>query len=447
MSELEDQVPGEDLSDRFLLGGRFRLLERLGSGGWGSVYLAQEYALDMPFRKVAVKLTHRRGLSPREVLERLPDGPVLARVAAECPDPDARKHLVQVFGLDLATDLEGRGCLVMEYVPGCLLLEHIGSFAGGMPLATARRYFREMCVVVGACHRLNPPLIHGDLKPGNILIDDRSTVRLVDFGWSRNVSPAAGYAAGVGGTAVYAAPEMHLGRGLPASDIYSLGLIMYEALCGGGPHLDDRSPDGQARSPGEAAAWKSRLVFPPIAELNRSVPADPELFRVITTCCRARADDRYPSIEQLLADLDGTASAAGPQSPAPPHAAPPKSAPSRSAGAVDEPAPWWSAAEGLLDAGHYQSCLDRLEAEQHPGDDRREVYAAICLAHLGRGDDALVRGGSVFERLVRDVPASSPLLARLQAALQAAAGRCAEADDSFRYVVEYFGAAAGSRHA
>lgn len=250
--------PGrEDLSGRTVLGGRFLLRQRLGAGAYGAVHRATEFALGARFREVAVKLTPETGVTPARAAERLADGFTLARVAAGCPDAEARKHLIQVYEVGITPDLGGRGYAVPEFVPGALLMDHIGAFGPGVPTATARRYFRDLCRVLLACHRLDPPLMHGDLKPDNVLVDDRQTLRLIAFGWPKPVDRLLGYTAAAGGCLAYCAPVVLRGRGGLGADVYSLGLIMYEVRCAATARTAT-SRTGRTATPGGTTTRRSR---------------------------------------------------------------------------------------------------------------------------------------------------------------------------------------------
>jgi serine/threonine protein kinase len=274
---------------------------------------------------------------------------------------------------------------VLEFVPGKTLFDHVRAFETGLPLATARRYFRELAAALAACHRLDPPLMHGDLKPDNVLIDRSQTVRLVDFGWSRPIDRLAGYATDPGGCLAYCAPEVLLGRGLAASDLYSLGLIMYEVLCGDGPHLHI-----PPRRLGDEATHyydhKLKLEFPPIATTYRGPAGDTELFAAVERCCRFHAHERYADAVGLLDALSSGERTRPDVSQNPPACAP------------GSPVTNWRDHAGcLLDAYDYRRCLEYLEANPQ-SDVCHAAYRAICLSKLGRWDDVIPCGADAFER-------------------------------------------------
>jgi serine/threonine protein kinase len=395
------EPPREDLSGRAVLDGRFLLRKRLGAGAFGAVYRATEFAFGTRLREVAIKLTHEQGVTPARAAELLADGFTLARVAAGCPDPEARKHLIQVYEVGITSDLGGRGYAVLEYVPGVLLMDHIRAFGPGVPMATARRYLRDLCRVLLACHRLDPPLMHGDLKPDNVLVDDRQTLRLIDFGLARPVDRLLGYSANTGGCLGYCAPETLVGKGGLGADVYSLGLIMYEVLCGDGPHLHVEPNDGPD------ASWyyyerKQELKFDPVAGRNQSADQDRHLFRVVERCCRFHLHDRYASVEDLLADLDRE---------------PDEAAPAATVGPACDPL---DRAVGCFEAHDPRGCLEALAAHSGGGLLPR-VLRAICLAETGDHAAALEAGAEPFERAKTDPTIRRDYLARLAAALGTAA--------------------------
>ena len=127
----------------------------------------------------------------------------------------------------------------MEYVDGLPLLSHMRA-AGRFSVATGLRFLKQICRALALVH--GQGAVHRDLKSDNILIDRRGVVRVVDFGLAAYTDSRLGFVPGAMGTYIYMAPETVHGRSTPASDIYSLGLLLYELFTGGGPHL--RRPGG-----------------------------------------------------------------------------------------------------------------------------------------------------------------------------------------------------------
>lgn len=302
MSRPTANTDSPDLSGATLCGGRIELLQRLGAGAFGAVYRAQEYALGKPLRMVAVKLTHRTNLSDSESQAVLQEGFTLASLAAQCRDPLARPHLIQVFSLGVADDLDGRGYVILEFVSGVLLLKHIAAFGASIPPTTVRRYFLQMCRAIQACHTHDPPIMHGDLKPDNILVDLGQTIRIVDFGLSAPLDRLAGFAVNPGVCLSYCAPESIVGRGLPQSDMYSLGLVMYELFAGDGPHCHLLPPEGTHHSY-YYYQQKHKMQFPPLSQQYRGLNPDPALFQIVERCLQFHPEDRFGSIQEIIDEL------------------------------------------------------------------------------------------------------------------------------------------------
>jgi serine/threonine protein kinase len=426
MSALPQKPVSQDLSGARLLGGRIELVERLGAGAFGAVYRAQECVLGQPLRMVAVKLTHRTHLTPEEARESLQEGFTLARIAAHCRDGLARPHLIQVFDLGIADDLDGRAYIVLEFVPGVLLMKHIDKYGRQMPMPTIRRYFLQMCRAIAACHALDPPITHGDLKPDNILVDFGQTVRIVDFGLARPVDRLAGYAVDPGMCLNYCAPEVLLGRGLPQSDMYSLGLVMYELLTGGGPH-QHIEPPADAGNRYYYHQKKHAMRFASLASEYRGLVQDEALFRIVERCLRFHPEDRFGSLREIMELLGEAETDEGQADESSDRRAGDVSLPvtnhvmERYRGAdaprspMEEP-DWQSRAERCLLAQAWQEGLDVVHA--HAAIPAAGAYEAVFLAELGRSGEALQKGLNILTCHGRTLP--EPLRLRLIASLQAA---------------------------
>jgi eukaryotic-like serine/threonine-protein kinase len=258
-------------------GGRYRLERPLGHGGMASVYLAHDSELDRP---VAVKLLAENaagddGLRERFVRE--------ARLAARLSHP----NVVSVF--DAGED-EGRPYIVMEHVAGETLSELIGR-RGRLPPEEARALALQ--AAHGLAHAHASGLVHRDIKPQNLLLRADGTLKIADFGIARAAEGTALTQAGtVLGTAAYLAPEQGLGeQTTPASDIYSLGAVLYELLTGRPPYEFDSLAD--------LAEKQKRHAIPPVRELAPDVPR--ELEDVVMRCLARNPDYRPAQLERELA--------------------------------------------------------------------------------------------------------------------------------------------------
>jgi eukaryotic-like serine/threonine-protein kinase len=230
-----------------LISDRYRLEEKIGSGGMSTVYRAFDPMLE---RWVAIKLMHRDISSDPDQLERFRRE---ARAVAQLNHP----HVVTV--IDAGED-EGAPYIVFEYVEGETLKERIKR-NGRLPVSEAVAYAIEIGRALESAH-LNR-LVHRDVKPQNVLIDPDGRAKVTDFGIARSLEAHGLTATGrVLGTTDYVSPEQALGHGVTEqSDIYSLGVVLYEMLTGEPPfkaetqvavamkHVKEPLPDVQRRRP------------------------------------------------------------------------------------------------------------------------------------------------------------------------------------------------------
>jgi tRNA A-37 threonylcarbamoyl transferase component Bud32 len=262
------------------LSGRYRLDAQIGAGGMSTVYRAFDQTLE---RRVAIKLMHREIASDSGQLERFRRE---ARAVAQLSHP----HIVGV--IDAGED-EGRPYIVFEYVEGETLKERIRRM-GRLPMDEAIAYAIEIARAIGCAHSHH--IVHRDVKPQNVLIDAEGSAKVTDFGIARTLDEAGLTADGrVLGTTDYVSPEQALGHDVNGqSDIYSLGVVLYEMLIGDVPfhgenqvsvamkHVREDMPDLQARRPEASATLASVLDRMTDKDLKR----------------------RYPDIETLVADLE-----------------------------------------------------------------------------------------------------------------------------------------------
>jgi serine/threonine-protein kinase len=265
-----------------LLSGRYRLESKLGSGGMSTVYLAQDEVLDRP---VAVKLLHREISEEADQLERFRRE---ARAAARLSHP----NLVGV--IDAGED-DGRPYIVFEYIDGDTLKKRIED-EEQMPIDEAIAYAIEIGRGLIAAH--SRKLVHRDVKPQNVLIDRDGRARVTDFGIARSLEGKGMTATGrVLGTTDYVSPEQAMGEDVDErSDVYSLGIVLYEMLVGDVPfqaetqvgvamkHVNEPLPDVLSKRPEVSAAVASVI--------DRATTKD--------------ARDRYASVGEMVRDLEAT---------------------------------------------------------------------------------------------------------------------------------------------
>ena len=262
-----------------VLSGRYRLEAKLGSGGMSTVYLARDQTLD---RDVAVKVMHREMSEQADQLERFRQE---ARAVAKLSHPNV------VAVIDAGED-GGHPYIVFEYVEGETLKARINR-VGALDPQEALAYAIEIARGLTVAHARN--MVHRDIKPQNVLIDPEGRAKLTDFGISRQLEQDGMTATGrVLGTTDYVAPEQAMGMAVdPRSDVYSLGVVLYEMLIGQVPfhadsqvgvamkHVNEDLPDVQQRRPEVSAA--AALV------VERATDKDPER--------------RYQEIGEMIDDL------------------------------------------------------------------------------------------------------------------------------------------------
>jgi len=272
--------------------GPYRLIREIGHGGMGSVYLAAR-ADEQYESKVAIKLV-RPGLDTDFILRRFRrERQILARL--EHP------NITRLF--DGGTIDEGIPYLVMEYIDGAWITRH----AAEKRLSTEARIrlFLPVCAAVEYAHRNF--IVHRDLKPGNILIDPSGAPKLLDFGISKLLhsdQPEPMHTQGVGMmTPDYASPEQILGEPITiASDVYSLGAVLYELLSGGRPHrIEQCTPLALERAICLDPVTRPSTAAAPDRTLARRLKGD--LDNIILRAMQKEPGRRYASVEHLADDL------------------------------------------------------------------------------------------------------------------------------------------------
>ncbi|MDP9384576.1 MAG: protein kinase [Actinomycetota bacterium] len=258
------------------LNGRYRLDAQVGAGGMSTVYRAFDAVLERP---VAIKLMHREIARDSDQLERFRRE---ARAVAQLSHP----HIVGVID---AGEEEGRPFIVFEFVEGETLKTRIRRL-GRLPVEEAIAYAIEIARALGAAHaRL---IVHRDVKPQNVLIDEEGSAKVTDFGIARSLDQEGLTADGrVLGTTDYVSPEQALGHGVNGqSDIYSLGVVLYEMLVGDVPfrgenqvavamkHVREDLPDVQSRRPEISASLAAIVERMTDKDLGRRYPDAPTLI-------------------------------------------------------------------------------------------------------------------------------------------------------------------------
>src|SRR3954467_4381311 len=263
-----------------LIGERFRLDEKVGAGGMSSVYRAFDPTLE---RWVAIKLMHRDISTDPDQLERFRRE---ARAVASLNHP----HIVTV--IDAGED-EGAPYIVFEYVDGETLKDRIRRI-GRLPVPEAVAYAIEIGRALSCAH--SNRLVHRDVKPQNVLIDLDGRAKVTDFGIARSMEAKGLTATGrVLGTTDYVSPEQALGHQVTEqSDIYSLGIVLYEMLTGETPF----SADTQG-----AVAMKH--VRDPLPDVQRRRPeVSAALASIVERSTAKETGNRYQTVDEMVHDLE-----------------------------------------------------------------------------------------------------------------------------------------------
>jgi len=267
-----------------LLNGRFRLEEKIGAGGMSTVYRAYDTTLE---RQVAIKSMHRDISTDPDQLERF-------RREARAVARLNHAHVVTV--IDFGED-DGSPYIVLELIEGETLKQRIKRM-GRLPVGEAVAYAIEVGRALSAAHAAH--LVHRDVKPQNVLIDQEGRAKVTDFGIARSLEVHGLTATGrVLGTTDYVAPEQALGHEVTEqSDVYSLGIVLYEMLAGEPPfraesqvavamkHVQEQMPDILVARPDVSSALASVVDRATAKELGNRY---------------ATADDFVHDLEQVLA--------------------------------------------------------------------------------------------------------------------------------------------------
>jgi serine/threonine-protein kinase len=252
--------------------GKYKILAPLGSGGFGTVYLAQDTWID---KKVAIKVPHRQGLDFGELLRE-------PRLLASVSHPN-------IVAITTAEKQDNIFFIVMEYVQG-ETLENIVALHGALELTRALDFTCQICNAVDHAHRQG--VIHRDLRPANVLVTEHDMVKVADFGTSRFLEIAA-HGTTVIGSPPYMAPEQFHGKAVFASDIYSLGVTMYQMLTGMLPYETPAPADVQKLMSGE-------LVSPPRLK-NPAIPKT--ISDIVMRAMAPEVTARYQRAADLLQDV------------------------------------------------------------------------------------------------------------------------------------------------
>jgi serine/threonine protein kinase len=273
------QAPIKELTTGSTFAERYQIIEELGKGGMGKVYKV----LDKDIKeKVALKLLSPEIASDEKTIERFSNELKFARKISH-------RNVCRMY--DLGKE-EGNHYITMEFVPGedlKRLVRKVGQLSAGKTIFIAK----QMCEGLAEAHRLG--VVHRDLKPQNVMVDEEGNARIMDFGIARSLKAKGVTGSGVMiGTPEYMSPEQAEVKEVDLrSDIYSLGVILYEMLTGQVP-FEGETPLSVAMK------HKSQAPRDP-KEINAQISED--LSSVILKCMEKDREKRYQNVEDILSEL------------------------------------------------------------------------------------------------------------------------------------------------
>ncbi|UCE41234.1 MAG: protein kinase [Candidatus Aminicenantes bacterium] len=273
------ETPILELERGGLFAERYEIIEELGKGGMGRVYRVLDTKIN---EEVALKLI-KPEIADSKTIERFGNELKMARKISH-------KNVCRMYHL---SEESGTHYITMEYVPGETLKGMI-RMTKQLSMGTAVSTAKQICEGLNEAHRLG--VVHRDLKPQNIMIDKQGNARIMDFGIARSLESEGTTRPGIIiGTPEYMSPEQTESREVDQrSDIYSLGIILFEMLTGRIP-FEGETPI--------SVAMKQKSEKPPDpAKFNPQIPED--LSHIILTCLEKDREKRYQSAEKLLADLN-----------------------------------------------------------------------------------------------------------------------------------------------
>ena len=268
-----EQITGSTFADRY------QIIEELGRGGMGIVYKVLDKEID---KRVALKLLSSEVSADKNIIERFRNELKIARDISH-------KYVCRMYDLNKH---KGNYYITMEYVPGENLRSMI-RMTKGLSVETAINISKQVCEGLAEAHRLG--FVHRDLKPGNIMIDKEGNAKILDFGIARSMKAEGKTVTGVMiGTPEYMSPEqVEGGKADQLSDIYSLGVILFEMLTGRLPFQGDTPL---------SIAIKHKTETPPDPrEINAQIPES--LSHSILKCLDKDKERRYQRVEELLSEL------------------------------------------------------------------------------------------------------------------------------------------------
>ena len=261
-----------------LFDGRYRVVRKLGAGGMADVYLAEDEDLG---RRVAIKILNDRHANDEQFVERFRRE---AKNAAGLSHP----NIVSIYDRGEA---EGTYYIAMEFLDGRSLKELLIA-RGPMPIADAIQYARQILNALRFAHRKG--VVHRDIKPHNVMVDGDGRLKVTDFGIARAGASQMTEAGAIVGTAQYLSPEQARGAAVDQrSDLYSIGVVLYEMLTGNVPFTGD--------TPVEIAMRHLSDTPRPPSTIRPEIP--PDLDMIVLRALAKNPDDRFQTADEMDAEL------------------------------------------------------------------------------------------------------------------------------------------------
>ncbi len=271
-------MPAPDTLIDQIFDGRYRVVRKLGTGGMANVYLAEDQELG---RRVAIKMLDDRHSQDEQFVERF-------RREAKNVAGLSHPNIVSIYDRGRA---EGTYYIAMEYLEGRTLKELLVA-RGPTPLPVAVDYARQILAALAFAHRNG--IVHRDIKPHNVVVAPDGRLKVTDFGIARSGASQMTETGSIIGTAQYLSPEQAKGAPVtPASDIYSVGIVLYEMLTGTVPFSGD--------TPLEIAMKHLSAIPEPPSELRPDIPH--EFDSIVLRALAKDPADRYQSAEEMDVDL------------------------------------------------------------------------------------------------------------------------------------------------
>jgi serine/threonine protein kinase len=271
-------MPEQESKKNKLISKRYKIIKKIASGGMADVFLGTDLKLN---RKIAIKILSAVNARDKNFVARFKnEAQTLARLS--------HLNIVQVYDWG---EFDNSYFICMEYIEGDSLKDIIEK-KGTLPPKTAVGYAVQICNALFMAHKNN--LIHRDIKPQNILITPESKVKVTDFGIAKSLNMDVTKTLNIIGTAHYISPEQAKGEVLDhRTDIYSLGIVLYEMLTGDVPFRGDSSINISLKHVSETPVRPSELI--------ENIP--PGLEKIIMHCLEKNPQARYSTVKELADDL------------------------------------------------------------------------------------------------------------------------------------------------